>query len=211
MLSVDDMTDVTSFTILRQQGTFGDVRVSWEIVSGLFPHGLPLMDDLILLASFPDEVELRPYARRQHSATDTWFFSGLPGAYGTIPPEDGPAAVGNFTFSAWLVPSPNTDGFIVSKGMRNGTLYYGVKIHTNMSHVTVMLYYTLTGSNNTQVAWASAETFVEDNTWLHIIITVDDGIIEFFLNGNPIPGGLKSIKGEGIADGELLGLFDCLG
>uniref|UniRef100_A0A3B4V3U8 Adhesion G-protein coupled receptor V1 n=1 Tax=Seriola dumerili TaxID=41447 RepID=A0A3B4V3U8_SERDU len=201
VLSVDDMADVTSFTILRQQGTFGDVRVAWEIVSGRFPEGLPLMDDLLLLASFPDEVELRPHARRHHSATDTWFFSGLQEAYGTILPEDGPAAVSNFTFSAWLVPRPDTDGFIVSKGNRNGTLYYGVKVHTNESHVTVMLYYTVIGSNNTQVARASAEKFVEDNTWLHVIITVDDGIIEFFLDGTPIPGGLKSIKGEGISDG----------
>ncbi|KAE8292326.1 hypothetical protein D5F01_LYC09693 [Larimichthys crocea] len=201
VLSEDDMADVTSFTILRQQGTFGDVRVAWEIVSGHFPEGLPLMDDLLLLASFPDEVELRPHARRHHSATDTWFFSGLPGAYGTISPEDGPADVGNFTFSAWLVPRPDTDGFIVCKGTRNGTLYYGVKVHTNESHVTVMLYYTVTGSNNTQVARATAEKFVEDNRWLHVIITVDDGIIEFFLDGNPIPGGVKSIKGEGIMDG----------
>lgn len=204
VLSEDDMSDITSFTILRRQGTFGDVRVAWEIVSGHFPQGLPIMDDLLLLASFPDKVELRPHARRHHSATDTWFFSGLQGAYGTISPENGPAAIGNFTFSAWLVPSTDTDGFIVSKGTTNGSLYYGVKVHTNKFNVTVMLYYTVIGSNNTQVAHATAEKFVEDNTWLHVIITVDDGIIEFFLDGNPIPGGLKSIKGEGISDGELL-------
>lgn len=197
------MADITTFTILRQQGAFGDVRVAWEIVSGHFPDGLPLMDDLLLVASFPDEVEMRPHARRHHSATDTYFFSGLPRAYGIISPEDGPAPLGNFTFSAWLVPRPDTDGFIVSKGTRNGTLYYGVKVHVNESHVTVMLYYTVMGSNNTQVARATAEKFVEENTWLHVIITVDDGIIEFFLDGNPIPGGVKSIKGEGITDGEL--------
>ncbi|XP_075324846.1 adhesion G-protein coupled receptor V1 [Odontesthes bonariensis] len=201
VLSEDDMGDVSSFTILRQQGTFGDVRVSWEIVSGRFPQGLPLMDDLLLLASFPDVVELRPYARRHHSATDSWFFSGLPGAYGTISPGDAPAAIGNFSFSAWLVPTPNTDGFIVSKGTKNKSLYYGVKVHTNESHVTVMLYYTVMGSNNTQVARATAEKFVEDNKWLQIIITVDDGIIEFFLDGTSIPGGLRSIKGQGIKDG----------
>ncbi|CAJ1068549.1 adhesion G-protein coupled receptor V1 [Xyrichtys novacula] len=201
VLSEDDMSDVTSFTILRQQGTFGDVRVAWEIVSGRFPEGLPLMDDLLLLASFPDEVELRPHARRHHSATDTWFFSGLPGAYGAISPEEVPAAVANFTFSAWLVPSPNTDGFIFSKGTRNGTLYCGVKVQTNESHVTVMLYYTAIGSYSPQVARATAEKYLEDKSWLHIIITVDDGIVEFFLDGSPIPGGLRSIKGEGIADG----------
>lgn len=203
VLSEDDTSDVTSFTVLRQQGTFGDVRVAWEIVSGRFPEGLPLMDDLLLLASFPDEVERRPHARRHHSGTDTWFFSGSPGAYGIISPEDGPASLGNFTFSAWLVPRSDTNGFIVSKGIVNGTLYYGVKVHTNESHITVMLHYTVLGSNNTQVAQATAEKFVLDNTWLHIIITVDDGIIEFFLDGSPIPGGLKSIKGAGITDGEV--------
>lgn len=66
-----------------------------------------------------------------------------------------------------------------------------------------MLYYTVIGSNSTQVAQISAETFFIENTWLHVIITVDDGIIEFFLDGKRIPGGLKSIKGEGISDGEL--------
>lgn len=200
MLSEDDMADVTSFTVLRQQGTFGDVRLAWEIVSGRFADGLPLMDDLLLLASFPDEVELRPQARRHHSATDAWFFSGLPGAYGTISPEDGPAAAGNFTFSAWLVPTTDAGGFIVSKGTRNGTFYYGVKIHTNNSHVTVFLYYTVIGSNNLQVA--RAEKFVENHGWIHVIISVDDGIIEFMLDGSPVPGGLKSVKGEAIADGK---------
>ncbi|XP_037536594.1 adhesion G-protein coupled receptor V1 [Nematolebias whitei] len=201
VLSKDDMTDVTSFTIVRQQGTFGDVRVSWEILSEQFPQGLPLMDDLLLLASFPNVVELRPFARRPHSATDARFFSGLPGAYGTISPEHSPAAIGNFTFSAWLVPTINTDGFIMSKGTRNGSLYYGVKVHINQSHVTVMLYYTTTGSNITQLARATAEKFVEQNTWLYVIITCDDGIVEFLLDGTSIPGGLKSIKGEGITDG----------
>ncbi|XP_061528205.1 adhesion G-protein coupled receptor V1 isoform X2 [Phycodurus eques] len=201
VLSEEDMADVSSFTILRQQGTFGDVRVAWEIVSGHFPEGLPLMDDLLLLASFPDAVELRPRARRHHSATDTWFFSGHHGAYGTISPKDSPPVPGNFTFSAWLVPRVATDGFIISKGITNGTLYYGVKVHTNESYITVKLYYTVTGSNNTQVAQATGAKFVEDNTWLHLIISVDDGIIQFFLDGNPIPGGLKSVKGEGIADG----------
>lgn len=200
MLSEDDMADVTSFTVLRQQGTFGDVRVAWEIVSGCFADGLPLMDDLLLLASFPDEVELRPHARRHHSATDAWFFSGLPGAYGTIAPENGPTAIGNFTFSAWLVPTTDSGGFIVSKGTRNGTMYYGVKIHTNDSHVTVFLYYTVIGSDNLQVA--RAEKFVENHSWIHVIISVDDGIIEFLLDGSPVPGGLKSVKGEGIADGK---------
>lgn len=199
VLSEDDMADVTSFTVLRQQGAFGDVRVAWEIVSGRFADGLPLMDDLLLLASFPDEVELRPHARRHHSATDTWFFSGLPGAHGTIASGDGPAAVGNFTFSAWLVPSTDTGGFIVSKGAGNGSLYYGVKVHTNDSHVTVMLHYTATGSKTQQVA--RADKPVENHSWIHLIISVDDGIIEFMLDGSPVPGGLKSVKGEGIADG----------
>ena len=123
---------------------------------------------------------------------------------GTVSSEDGPAAVGNFTFSAWLVPEPDTDGFIFTKGNGNGTLYYGVKVHINESHVTVMLYYTVIGSNSPQVARASAEKYLESNAWLHVIVTVDDGIIEFFLDGVPIPGGLRSIKGEGITDGELL-------
>ncbi|XP_017551078.2 adhesion G-protein coupled receptor V1 isoform X2 [Pygocentrus nattereri] len=202
ILSVDDMSSVTSFTILRQQGTFGDVRVSWEILSGNFPQGLPPMEDLILTATFPPAVMLQPHARRHHSGTDAFFFSGLPGAYGTISPEGQPGEIShslaNFTFSAWLMPRPNTDGFIVSKGNGNGTMYYGVKVQTNESHVSVMLHYMTIGSNSTQVARAATAKFVEDNVWVHVIIAVEDGIIEFYLDGSPMPGGIKSLKGEAI-------------
>ncbi|XP_026067280.1 adhesion G-protein coupled receptor V1 [Carassius auratus] len=203
VLSVNDMFDVTSFTILRQQGTFGDVRVAWEILSGAFPHGLPPMEDLILMASFPQAVELRPHARRRHAGTDAFFFSGLPGAYGSISAETHlqvPQNLANFTLSVWLMPRPNTDGFIVSKGNGNGTIYYGVQVQTNESHVTVMLHYTTVGSNSTQVARATATKFVEDNTWVHVVIAVEDGIIEFYLDGSPIPGGIKSLKGEAIVN-----------
>uniref|UniRef100_A0A8B9KFU6 Adhesion G protein-coupled receptor V1 n=1 Tax=Astyanax mexicanus TaxID=7994 RepID=A0A8B9KFU6_ASTMX len=202
VLSVDDMSSVTSFTILRQQGTFGDVRLAWEILSGDFPQGLPPMVDLILMATFPPAVMLQPHARRHHSGTDALFFSGLAGAYGSIGPEvqpqEIPHSLANFTFSAWLMPRPNTDGFIASKGNGTGTMYYGVKIQINESHVSVMLHYTTLGSNSTQVARATAAKFVEDNVWVHVIIAVEDGIIEFYLDGSPMPGGIKSLKGEAV-------------
>ncbi|KAJ8380590.1 hypothetical protein SKAU_G00013680 [Synaphobranchus kaupii] len=204
VLSEDDMSDVTSFTVLREQGTFGTVRVGWEILSDAFPLGLPPMEDLILMASFPVAVDLRPHMRRHHSGTDALFFSGFPGAFGTIVPDflsAEPQGLANFTFSAWLMPNPDTDGYVISKGNGNGTLYYGVKVQTNESHVTVLLHYRALGSNSTQVARSTASKFVEDNVWVHVLVTLDDGIIEFFLDGNPIPGGMKSLKGEAIADG----------
>ncbi|MBN3308256.1 GPR98 protein, partial [Amia calva] len=204
ILTEEDMSDVASFTVLRQQGTFGIVRVGWEILSDAFPLGLPPMKDLILMASFPTAVELRPHMRRHHSGTDALYFSGALGAFGIIRPEDQLAmneTMANFTFSAWLIPQPDTNGFIVAKGNDNGTLYYGIKVHTNQSHVTLLLYHTPVGSSVTQVAKVTAERFLEENSWLHIIITLDDGIIQFYLDGTPIPGGIKSLKGEAIADG----------
>ncbi|XP_073670715.1 adhesion G-protein coupled receptor V1 isoform X2 [Paramisgurnus dabryanus] len=201
VLSVDDMRDVTSFTIFRQQGTFGDVRVAWDILSGAFPEGLPPMDDLILKASFSQAVELQPHARRHHAGTDAFFFSGLPGAYGSISPDTPlqvPLSLANFTLSVWLMPRPNTNGFIVSKGNGNGTIYYGLQVQTNESHVTAVLHYATIGSNITQVARATAAKFVEDNSWVHVIIAVEDGIIEFYLDGSPMPGGIKSLKGDAI-------------
>ncbi|KAI1900416.1 hypothetical protein AGOR_G00049720 [Albula goreensis] len=204
VLSEDDMSDVTEFTILREQGTFGTVRVGWEILSDAFPSGLPPMDDLILMASFPTNVDLRPHLRRHHSGTDALFFSGSPGAYGTISPESlqgDPQGLANFTFSAWLKPSPDTDGFIVSKGNSNGTLYYGFKVQINNSHITLTLHYSTVGSNGTHAVRVTANKAVEDNVWVHMLVTLDDGIIEFFLDGNAIQGGIKSLKGEAITDG----------
>lgn len=44
--------------------------------------------------------------------------------------------------------------------------------------------------------------YLEENIWVHFLIILDDGIIEFYLDGNAMPRGIKSLKGEAIADGE---------
>ncbi|KAM9251115.1 adhesion G-protein coupled receptor V1 [Cariama cristata] len=204
VLSEDDLAYITNFTIWRQQGTFGVVRLGWEILSSTFQAGLPSMVDFLLLGSFPSSVQSQPHMRRHHSGTDTLYFSGKEDAFGIIRPEypyNGNTAVTNFTFSAWLIPSLSTDGYIVEKDDDNGTLYYGVKIQTNDSHVSVVLHYTALGSNMTYMAKAAALKYLDENTWLHLLITLDESIIEFYMDGIPVLGGMKSLKGEAIADG----------
>uniref|UniRef100_F7FXQ0 Adhesion G-protein coupled receptor V1 n=1 Tax=Monodelphis domestica TaxID=13616 RepID=F7FXQ0_MONDO len=204
VLSEDDMSYITNFTVLRQQGTFGDVRVGWEILSSEFTAGLPPMMDILLIAFFPNSVQSQPHRRRHHSGTDALYFSGMEDAFGTISSKYHPTrnnTIANFTFSAWVIPNANTNGFIVEKDDGNGTMYYGVRIQTNASYVTLMLHYTTLGSNITYVAKTTAMKYLEENIWLHLLIILDDSIIEFYLDGNPMPRGLKSLKGEAIADG----------
>ncbi|XP_036619299.1 adhesion G-protein coupled receptor V1 [Trichosurus vulpecula] len=204
VLSEDDMSYITNFTVLRQQGTFGDVRVGWEILSSEFTAGLPPMIDILLVGIFPNAVQSQPHRRRHHSGTDALYFSGMEDAFGTISSKYHPTrnnTIANFTFSAWVIPNANTNGFIVEKDDGNGTMYYGVRIQTNASYVTLMLHYTTLGSNVTYVAKTTAMKYLEENIWLHLLIILDDSIIEFYLDGNPMPRGLKSLKGEAIADG----------
>ncbi|NWV81048.1 GPR98 protein, partial [Dasyornis broadbenti] len=204
VLSEDDLSYITDFTIWRQQGTFGVVRLGWEILSSTFQAGLPSMVDFLLLGSFPSSVQSQPHMRRHHSGTDALYFSGKEDAFGIIGleyPYNGNTAVTNFTFSAWLIPNVNTDGYIVEKDDGNGTLYYGVKIQTNDSHVSVVLHYTAIGSNMTYIAKASVLKYVDESTWVHLLITLDESIIEFYMDGIPVLGGIKSLKGEAIADG----------
>ncbi|NXE93985.1 GPR98 protein, partial [Menura novaehollandiae] len=204
VLSEDDLSYITDFTIWRHQGTFGVVRLGWEILSSSFEAGLPSMVDFLLLGSFPSSVQSQPHMRRHHSGTDVLYFSGKEDAFGIIGleyPYNGNTAVTNFTFSAWLIPNVNTDGYIVEKDDGNGTLYYGVKIQTNDSHVSIVLHYTALGSNMTYIAKAAVLKYLDENTWVHLLITLDESIIEFYMDGNPILGGIKSLKGEAIADG----------
>ncbi|NXM57764.1 GPR98 protein, partial [Illadopsis cleaveri] len=204
VLSEDDLSYITDFTIWRQQGTFGVVRLGWEILSNTFQAGLPSMVDFLLLGSFPSSVQSQPHMRRHHSGTDALYFSGKEDAFGIIGleyPYDGNTAVTNFTFSAWLIPNINTDGYIVEKDDGNGTLYYGVKIQTNDSHVSVVLHYTALGSNMTYIAKAAVLKYLDESTWVHVMITLDESIIEFYMDGIPVLGGIKSLKGEAIADG----------
>ncbi|NWV12723.1 GPR98 protein, partial [Ptilonorhynchus violaceus] len=204
VLSEDDLSYITDFTIWRQQGTFSVVRLGWEILSSTFQAGLPPMIDFLLLGSFPSSVQSQPHMRRHHSGTDALYFSGKENAFGIIGleyPYNGNTAVTNFTFSAWLIPNVNTDGYIVEKDDGNGTLYYGVKIQANDSHVSVVLHYTALGSNMTYKAKAAVLKYLDESTWLHLLITLDESIIEFYMDGIPVLGGIKSLKGEAIADG----------
>ncbi|KAM9330953.1 adhesion G-protein coupled receptor V1 [Gastrophryne carolinensis] len=203
VLSLDDMSYVTNISIWRLQGTFGDVRVGWEILSESFRSGLPPELDLILLASFPPSVQSQIHMRRHHSGTDALLFSGDEGAFGIIEPQyyHNVDTLTNFTFSAWLIPQVNINGFILSKDNDNGTMYFGVKVETNDSFITCLLYYVTYGSNTTYFAKAGVPKFMEQNAWTHLLITVDDGFIEFYFDGIPVPGGIKSLKGEGILNG----------
>ncbi|XP_051498511.1 adhesion G-protein coupled receptor V1 [Apus apus] len=204
VISEDDLSYITDFTIWRQQGTFGVVRLGWEILSSTFQDGLPPVIDFLLLGSFPSSIQSQPHMRRHHSGTDALYFSGKEDAFGIIGPEypyHGNTAVTNFTFSAWLIPNISTDGYIVEKDDDNWTLYYGVKIQTNNSHISVVLHYTALGSNMTYMAQVSVLKYLDENTWLHLLITLDESIIEFYLDGVPVLGGMKSLKGEAIADG----------
>ncbi|XP_036887970.1 adhesion G-protein coupled receptor V1 [Sturnira hondurensis] len=204
VLSEDDMSYITNFTILRQQGVFGDVRVGWEILSSEFPAGLPPMIDFLLVGIFPSTVPLQPHMRRHHSGTDALYFSGVEGAFGTVNPKYHPSrnnSIANFTFSAWVMPNANTNGFVIAKDDGNGSIYYGVKMQTNESHVTLFLHYKTWGSNATYTAKTTVMKYLEENIWLHLLIVLDDGMIEFYLDGNAVPRGIKSLKGEAITDG----------
>ncbi|MBZ3889709.1 G-protein coupled receptor 98, partial [Sciurus carolinensis] len=204
VLSDDDMSYITNFTILRQQGIFGDVRVGWEIVSSEFTSGLPPMIDFLLVGIFPSTVHSQPHMRRHHTGTDALYFSGLEGAFGTVNAKYHPSrnnTIANFTFSAWVMPNANTNGFVIAKDNGNGSIYYGVKIQTNESHVTLSLHYKTLGSNATYIAKTTVMKYLEEGVWLHLLIILDDGIIEFYLDGNAMPRGIKSLKGEAIIDG----------
>lgn len=205
VLSEDDMRYITNLSVWRHQGTFGDVRVGWEIISESFKTGLPPMLDFILLASFPPSVQLQAHMRRHHSGTDALFFSGNEGDFGIIDPHNFSNinnTLTNVTFSAWVIPFMNTNGYILSKDNDNGTMYFGVKVETNDSYIMALLYYVTYGSNSTYFAKAGAPKFMEQNVWIHLLITLDDGFIEFYIDGVPVPGGVKSLKGEGILNGE---------
>ncbi|XP_069348971.1 adhesion G-protein coupled receptor V1 [Eulemur rufifrons] len=204
VLSEDDMSYITNFTILRQQGVFGDVRVGWEILSREFTSGLPPMIDFLLVGIFPSTVHLQPHMRRHHSGTDALYFTGVEGAFGTVNPKYHTSrnnTIANFTFSAWVMPNANTNGFVIAKDDGNGSIYYGIKIQTNESHVTLSLHYKTLGSNATYIAKTAVMKYLEESVWLHLLIILDDGIIEFYLDGNGMPKGIKSLKGEAITDG----------
>ncbi|XP_043920117.1 adhesion G-protein coupled receptor V1 [Protopterus annectens] len=203
VLSEDDMSYITNFTVLRQQGTFGTVKVGWEILTEAFRRGLPLMTDFILVGLFPASVELRPHNRRLHTGTDALFFSGKEDAYGIVGPADNPSgnsSLGNLTFSAWVMPNSSVDGFIIAKTV-DGMLNFGVKIQANETYVSILLYYTTAELKRTQVAKVTIMMYLDESIWHHILITLEDQIIEVYLDGSQVNGSVRSLNGETILNG----------
>lgn len=49
--------------------------------------------------------------------------------------------------------------------------------------------------------------YLEEGVWFYVLIILDDGIIEFYLDGKVMFRGIKSLKGEVIIDGELFVLW----
>ncbi|OCU02316.1 adhesion G-protein coupled receptor V1 [Xenopus laevis] len=202
--SEDDMSFITNFSIWRHQGTYGNVRVGWEVLSSTYRNGLPPMMDFLLLALFPPSVLLQPHKRRHYSGTDALYFNGAEDSFGFIDEHDMRDmnnTLTNFTFSAWVIPQMNTNGFVISKESDNGILYYGVKVETNESFIFLILCYTTFGSNITYIAKAGMPKLIDETVWIHLLITLDDGFIEFYIDGSPISGGIKSLKGEAIING----------
>ncbi|KAE8635798.1 hypothetical protein XENTR_v10002742 [Xenopus tropicalis] len=202
--SEDDMSYITNFSIWRHQGTYGNVRVGWEVLSSTYRNGLPPMMDFLLHALFPPSVLLQPHKRRHYSGTDALYFNGAEDSFGLIDEHDISDmnnTLANFTFSAWAIPQVNTNGFIISKENHNGILYYGVQVETNGSYIFLTLCYTTFGSNITYIARAGMPKLIDETIWIHLLITLDDGFIEFYIDGSPIPGGVKSLKGEAIING----------
>ncbi|XP_032809135.2 adhesion G-protein coupled receptor V1 isoform X2 [Petromyzon marinus] len=200
LLSPDDVTNVASFTVMRRQGLHGDVRVAWEVLSKSAAETIPTSKDLILLATFPSEVQLRPEARRPHTGTDALYFSGDDYAFGIVPLSHQPVITNaSFTISVWLIPDPNTKGYIVAKHVNSSLFYYSLKITTGMDASSIEFSYW--HGDITQNESAVFNKQVEDGEWHHLIVGFEAGTCNFYLDGTLKRGGSSNLANGAATDG----------
>lgn len=62
--------------------------------------------------------------------------------------------------------------------------------------------YKILGLNVIYIVKIIVVKYLEESVWFYFLIILDDGIIEFYFDGNVMFRGIKSLKGEVIVDGE---------
>ncbi|CAH1797156.1 unnamed protein product [Owenia fusiformis] len=195
----------TTFTVVRKQGTFKDVQVAWEIFSYQIAGAgnLPSLKDLLFLGDVPEAVEVVEGGGRKETGSMVLNFTSQTGSYVNVPTEYQTSKADietGFSISVWVKPENNTSGYLLSKSSVGGSIhYYGLRLDLAGDDTVIEFRYSVATDKNNQVAVKASDNSIEDGAWHHILLTVDNGLAEFFIDGASI--GTSVLAGLNTQDG----------
>jgi len=100
----------------------------------------------------------------------------------------------NLTISAWIKQVPANDGYVMMKNPA-GDAYREYAMYVRGSADTIYFYYRSTVAEQDYESWGSI--VVDDNTWHHLVLSVDYPSSELYVDGVS--------KGTRVLDGEMIG------
>ncbi|KAK9408413.1 G-protein coupled receptor 98 [Crotalus adamanteus] len=188
------------FLILRQRGYFGNVSLAWQL--------------------FGNNSALDPGQEFYEVSGTVWFIEGEKSQPITLHAIPDKIPEFNEFYTLKLV---NTSGGIPGGQLSESKLSVTVMIPINDDPYGVFIldpqnqdrevaediqseddtscFISFT-SNMTYIAKITIMKYLEENIWLHLLIMFNNGTLEFFIDGKSVPGGIKSLKGKAIADGQ---------
>ncbi|XP_033109462.1 adhesion G-protein coupled receptor V1-like [Anneissia japonica] len=187
----DEAITKTNFTVVRGQGLFSNVGALWEVFTDSISGGLPEVIDLLFVGEHlsASGVQSVPEQRRPHTGTSVFSFSGGTGSYLSVPAEyqPPPAEISSgFSISAWVKPTSDCNGFIVSKvsAADNIKMYYGLKLEIQSStSVYIEFRYSTDSSVNLSAGAIFSGLMLTDDQWHQIIAVIGNLQVQFFVDG----------------------------
>ncbi|XP_048584248.1 adhesion G-protein coupled receptor V1 isoform X2 [Nematostella vectensis] len=168
-------TTTKNLTVLRSQGTWGDVQVLWEISTAVQNIKLPATYDLLFLGTKGSGVVLDSSKRRQYTGTDVACFSSAR--------TDSSVSVKHITglssdtsLSVWLQPERDSYGVFLSYGT-DASVSYSAAVNTSGVTSTLTFNYL---ANSTVVDFGKS---IADGTWHFLVITITSSKAIFYIDG----------------------------
>ncbi|KAK6179039.1 hypothetical protein SNE40_011486 [Patella caerulea] len=196
-----ESTTRTTFTVERRQGTLGKTEVVWEIYSDSVGGNFPDVIDLMFLGNKPATMAAVPSKQRNQTGTLVLMFSQASENFVTVNDRHKPnisSFENGFTLSAWVQPFPNTNGYIIAKTSTDGSQhYYSLKLASTATSTNLNLTISTSTSPN-QILKAKQNISIQDGQWHHILVSVSNISVIFYLDGKVIDNG--SVVGENLVD-----------
>ncbi|XP_055956200.1 adhesion G-protein coupled receptor V1 [Patella vulgata] len=196
-----ESTTRTTFTVERRQGMLGKIEVVWEIYSDSVGGNFPDVIDLMFLGSKPATMSPVPSKQRNQTGTLVLMFSQALENFVTVDDRHKPnisSFENGFTLSAWVQPFPNTNGYIIAKTSTDGSQhYYSLKLASTATSTNFDLTISTSTSPN-QILNAQQDINIQDGQWHHILVSVSNISVVFYLDGKVIGNG--NVVGENLVD-----------
>ncbi|PFX17387.1 G-protein coupled receptor 98 [Stylophora pistillata] len=173
-------TTIKTVTVLRDQGSWGSIKVAWEIQTASASL-ISINDnayDLFLLGSKMSGVDSRPDLRRLNTETYVYCFYGTNNeSFVELSASTSPQS--KFSVRFWVNATKGMYGYVLTS-VDGNAVNFALALNTTGSTTMADFFYL---SNKTEINLGKN---IADNSWHFVVFTVDVNVVQFYVDGDPV-------------------------